>query len=64
MRSVVPAAIRQPIRHKFLSNKIEAKPEFSPDVKRALWRLLEDDVASIEGMLGRRLVEWRQGYTD
>lgn len=64
MRSVVPAAIRQPIRHKLLSNKIEARPEFSPDVRRALWRSLEDDVASIENILGRRLVEWRQGYTD
>lgn len=64
MRSVVPAAIRQPIRHKLLSNKIETKPDFSPDTRRALWRMLEDDVNSIEGMLGRRLDEWRRGYTD
>lgn len=64
MRGMVPAAIRQPIRHKLLSNKIEAKPEFSPGLRRDLWRLLEDDVRTIEEMLGRRLDEWRRGYTD
>jgi hypothetical protein len=64
MRGIVPAAIRQPIRHKLLSNKIEAKPEFSAGLRRDLWRLLEDDVRTIEEMLGRRLDEWRRGYTD
>lgn len=64
MRGVVPAAIRQPIRHRMLSNKIDEKPYFSPEVKHALWRLLEDDVQIIEQLLGRTLNVWRRGYTD
>ena len=64
VRGVVPASIRQPIRHRLLSNKIEEKPHFSPDVKQALWRLLEDDVHTVEQLLGRSLNIWRRGYTD
>jgi hypothetical protein len=64
MRGVMPAAIRQPIRHRLLSNKIDEKPYFAPDVKQALWRLLEDDVYTVEGIMGRRLDGWRRGYTD
>jgi len=64
MRNVVPASIRQPIRHRLLSNKIEEKPYFSPEVKAALWRLLEDDVYTVERLLGRGLHVWRRGYTD
>lgn len=63
MRGIVPAAIRQPIRHKLLSNTISEKPRFSDETKAALWRLLEDDVRVIEDILGRRL-DWRQGYSD
>mgnify|MGYP000846279216 FL=1 len=64
VRNVVPASIRQPIRHRLLSNKIEEKPYFSPEVKAALWRLLEDDVYTVERLLGRGLNVWRRGYTD
>ncbi|MCL4803572.1 MAG: sulfotransferase [Anaerolineae bacterium] len=64
VRNVVPAAIRQPIRHRLLSNKIDEKPHFSPEMKMALWRMLEDDVNTIEGLLGRGLNVWRRGYTD
>jgi hypothetical protein len=64
MRDVVPASIRQPIRHRLLSNKIEAKPTFAPELRRAIWRLVEDDVRVIEELLGRRLEGWRAGYTD
>ena len=64
VRGVVPAAIRQPIRHRLLSNKIDEKPHFAPEVKQALWRLLEDDVLTIEQMLGYSLNVWRRGYTE
>lgn len=64
LRSVVPATLRQPIRHRLLSNTIEEKPHFSPETKHALWRMVEDDVHVIEEMLGRRLDGWRRGYTD
>lgn len=63
LRNVVPAAIRQPIRHRLLSNKISEKPAFSDETKEALWRLLEDDVRAIEEMLGYRLDAWRQPYS-
>lgn len=64
LRTVVPASIRQPVRHRLLSNKLEQKPEFSAAVKHTLWRLLEDDVRAIEDLLGRPLDVWRQGYAD
>lgn len=64
MRRVLPAPIRQPIRHKLFSNKIDEKPYFAPDVREALWRLLEDDVLAVEALLGRRLDIWRDGYSD
>ena len=64
VRGVVPASIRQPIRHRLLSNKIEEKPYFSSEVKQALWRLLDDDVHTIEQLLGYGLNVWRRGYTD
>ncbi len=64
VRGVVPAAIRQPIRHRLMSNKIDEKPHFPADVKDALWRVLEDDVHTVEQLLGRKLNIWRRGYTD
>lgn len=63
MRGVVPASIRQPIRHRLLSNTIEEKPHFSAETKAALWRLLEDDVRTVEELLGERLDGWRRDYT-
>lgn len=64
IRNVVPASIRQPIRHRLFSNKLEQKPEVRKETKQAIWRLLEDDVRTIEDLLGRRLEVWRRGYTD
>jgi hypothetical protein len=64
LRTIVPASIRQPVRHRLLSNKLGQKPELSTAVRRTLWRLLEDDVRAIEELLGRPLDVWRQGYAD
>lgn len=64
LRNVVPASIRQPIRHRLLSNKISEKPVFSRETKQALWQLLEDDVTALEEMLGHRLDAWRRPYSD
>ena len=62
VRSYIPAVLRQPIR-KRLSNQIEEKPEFSDQLRRMLWRFVEDDVYSIEKIVGRQLPIWREGYT-
>ncbi len=64
LRTVVPASIRQPMRHRFFSNKLDEKPEFSIETCQLLWRLLEDDVRGIEQIMGRRLDVWRSGYAD
>lgn len=64
LRAMVPAAIRQPVRHRLLSNTLETKPELTPQTRQALWRLVEDDVLTIEKLMGRRLDVWRRGYTD
>lgn len=64
MRNIIPAAVRQPIRHRLLSNTITEKPAFARETKQALWRLLEDDVHTVEQLLGRRLENWRRGYSD
>ncbi|MEZ4515556.1 MAG: sulfotransferase [Chloroflexota bacterium] len=64
LRSAVPESIRQPIRHKLFSNTLETKPELTAETRKLLWRLLEDDVLTIEKLLDRRLDLWRQGYTD
>lgn len=61
MRSYLPAAIRQPIR-KRLSNQIEEKPEFSDQLRKLIWRFVEDDVYGIEKIIGRQLLIWREGY--
>lgn len=63
LRSAVPESIRQPVRHRLLSNKLDAKPELTEQTRRLLWRLLEDDVLAVEKLLGRRLDSWRQGYS-
>ena len=64
MRNIVPAAVRQPIRHRLLSNTITEKPVFARQTRLDLWRLVEDDVHTIEQLLGRRLEGWRKGYSE
>lgn len=64
LRAMVPASIRQPVRHRLFSNTLEEKPEFAPVTRQMLWRLVEDDVRSVEELLGRRLDRWREGYSD
>jgi hypothetical protein len=61
--SCIPSSIRKAARPLF-SNKLEEKPEFSLALKETIWRLLEDDAQTIEGLLGRRLDIWRKGYTE
>lgn len=63
IRPYLPASIRKPVRP-FFSNKLEKKMEFSPASKETIWRFLENDVQTIEELLGRRLDMWRKGYTD
>ena len=61
VRDRIPAAVRQPVR-RLLSNKLEEKPDFSPELRREIWRWVEDDVTEIERLLGRRLDRWRRDY--
>lgn len=61
VREYIPQAIRQPLK-KRMSNQIESKPQFSPQLKQAIWRFVEDDVKEIENLLGRELTEWKKGY--
>jgi hypothetical protein len=58
---LVPLSLRKSVRRQ-IGARIEEKPEFSPLLREALWRMVEDDVETIEGLLGRRLDVWRQGY--
>ncbi len=60
VRRVVPASIRQPIRHRFFSNRLDEKPEFSLKLKNLLWQFLLDDVKQIEDIYGRRLSIWHE----
>mgnify|MGYP001818653965 CR=1 FL=1 len=62
VRRVVPASIRRPIRHRFFSNRLDEKPEFSTKLRNLLWQFLLDDVSQIEEIYGRRLSIWREGF--
>lgn len=62
LRSYIPASIRQPIRYRFFSNRLDEAPLFSPKLMHMLWQFLVDDVASIEKIVGRRLDCWREGF--
>ena len=59
-RKYLPAPVREVIKRTF-SNKPDEKPVLPVAAKRTLWRLLEDDVRTVEELLGRRLDVWRQG---
>lgn len=58
----LPPTLRQ-LAKRYLGKRLEEKPTFEPELKQMIWRFLEDDVALVEELLGRRLINWRQGYT-
>jgi hypothetical protein len=58
-----PLKFRNALRGPFMY-QMKEKVVFDPAVKQLLWRFLEDDVAFIEGLLGRGLPAWRAGYTE
>jgi hypothetical protein len=60
MRTIIPEAIRYPIKRR-LSNKIDEKPVFSEALKQLLWQFLEDDVHTVEQILGRSITVWKEG---
>lgn len=60
VRELIPMAIRQPIR-KRISNQISQKPEFSSELRKLLWRFVQDDVNSIEQTLGYSIEAWKKG---
>lgn len=62
VRAIVPASIRQPIRYRFFSNRLDRAPEFTLGLKQLLWQFLADDVASIEHIKGRRIDSWHEGF--
>jgi hypothetical protein len=62
-RTYLPPSIRRPIR-RLLSDQLDEKPVFSSELKCELWRLLADDVVSVEQWLGRPLPIWRKGYDE
>jgi hypothetical protein len=59
-RKYLPVSVREVIKRTF-SNKLDEKPVLPMAARRTLWRLLEDDVCTIEELLGRRLEAWREG---
>jgi hypothetical protein len=60
--SLVPAHWRNRLRP-LVAKRLVDKPEFSSYLRETLWRFLEDDVATVEALLGRRLNIWREGYS-
>ncbi len=60
--SLVPDAVRSKTRQMF-GRKLDEKPVFSPTLKQLIWRFVEDDVAYVEELMGRRLDIWREGYS-
>lgn len=56
---VVPAGIRKRLLAR-LGVRLKEKPRFSPELKRTLRRLVEDDVTAVEELLGRRLETWEE----
>ena len=62
VRRVLPASLRRMMRTS-LGHRLESKPALNYDQKLLLWRFLEDDVAAVESLLGRRLDIWRANYS-
>lgn len=62
VRPHLPASIRQPIKRR-LGGQLDEKPYFSPELRREIWRFVEDDVLGVEEFLGRRIDAWRSEET-
>lgn len=60
---LVPARARRAAMQR-IGVRLESKPQFSRELKQLIWRLVYDDVCTIEALLGRRLHAWRAGYED
>lgn len=60
VRTLVPDGIRRPIRHRFFSNKVDERPQFSRELLETLWCFFEADVAQLERLLGREIHAWKQ----
>jgi hypothetical protein len=64
VRRVIPASIRQPIRYRFFSNRLERKPDFPDQLRSAIWRLTVDDVRAIEEIMGQEIDQWRAEFVN
>ena len=60
LRPRIPVSVRQAIRRR-VSNKLDEKPHFSAELRKTIWRFVEDDVQAVEVLLGRTLEVWRTG---
>lgn len=60
VRTYIPASIRQPVRHRFFSNRLDEKPEFPTQLQKLLGRFLEDDIVAMEQIMGRRIDAWHE----
>ena len=58
LRIYVPENIRYFLRS-YVKNTLDIKPEFSPALRKAMRRLLDDDINTIEALLGRPIPAWQ-----
>ena len=58
VRIYVPENIRYFLRS-YVKNTLDIKPEFSPALRKAMRRLLDDDINTIEALLGRPIPAWQ-----
>lgn len=61
IRQLFPENLRKALR-KRLSRRLEQKPQFSVDLQRSIWSVVEDDVRRIEDFLGREIRQWRNEH--
>lgn len=60
-RLYVPEKIRFALRS-LVSNTLHEKPEFPSSLRETLYRLLFDDIASVEALLGRPVDVWQTDF--
>ncbi|MEM7131339.1 MAG: sulfotransferase domain-containing protein [Chloroflexota bacterium] len=59
LRTYVPQNIRYSLRS-YVSNTLEEKPEFSPPLRQAMRRFVDDDINAIERLLERKIPAWQR----